>query len=142
MKIQPINYHSNKNDVSPSHRANLWVCESVKGVIEPNRDVFLKAVDMCDKWLRNEMGHILKTMTIRKNTSLVPRVAFREIEYRTTYAYPHEELGHTDQYMVDRYENLEFEFENRKCGFWFNPKSNEFKLLEDFKNVFNYLANK
>lgn len=138
MQVQPIN----QKQSALSFKADLWVCNTVKDVIKSNEKAFVKAAEHCDQWLRNSKGYIAGTMTIRKNTALNPKVAFREFEYRTTYAYPHEESGHTDRYLVDRHENLEFEFGNRKCGFWFNPKSNEFKLLEDFKNVFNYLTNK
>ena len=134
-----INLISNQQK-TPNFQANLWVCKTAGEIIKPNEKVFLKAAERCDQWLRTVKNHIPGTMTIKKNTALNPRLAFREIEYRTTYAYPYEECGHSDPYCVDRYENLEFEYENRRCGFWFNPKSDESKLLEDFKNMFNHLS--
>ena len=136
MKINPINPQQQLTNF----KANLWVCKSVEGVVEPNKKAFLKAAEKCDQWLRNTKGYLAGTMTIKKNTALNPKLAFKEIEYRTTYAYPYEECGHTDPYLVERRENLEFEYENRRCGFWFNPKSDENKLFEDFKNMFNHLS--
>ena len=139
MRIQPVNYSTNKPSVSPSHKANLWVCKSVKDVIKPNEKAFLEAAEMCENWLKNEMGHIFATMTIRKNTALVPKVAIERYENEYSYAYPHEELGHYVTKWVQHHENLEFEVNNHKCGFWLDKDSDANKLLSDFKNMFNYL---
>ena len=136
MRVNPINLQQQ----SPNFQANLWLCKTAGEVIKPNEKTFIKAANRCDEWLRTIKKDLPGTLTIRKNTALNPRLVFKEIEYRTTYAYPYEECGHSDPYWVDRYEDLEFEYENRRCGFWFNPKSDESKLLEDFKNVFNHLT--
>ena len=136
MRISPIN----NQQKTPNFQANLWVCKTAGEIIKPNEKVFLKAANRCDQWLRTVKGHIPGTMTIKKNTALNPRLAFKQIEQKLTYEYPYEETGHYKPVCVDRYEDLEFEYENRKCGFWFDPKSDESKLLEDFKNMFNHLT--
>ena len=140
MKIQPINNNLRNTTVSPSHKANLWVCKSVKEVIEPNKNAFIKAAEMYDGWLNNEKGHIQATMQIRKNTSFLPKVVIERYEPKVTYAYPHEESGYTYNEMKQYYEDLEFEMNGRKCGFWFDPSSSAEKLLSDFKNMFNFLS--
>lgn len=137
MNVSPIN--STNTNVSPNFKANLWVDKSVEKIIEPNKDAFIEAAEKCDEWLRTEMRDILPTMTIRKNTALKPKPVFSRLVSEITYAYPHEESGYQHTYWTQEYEDLEFELNNRKCGFWFNPKSNAEKLLSDFKNMFNYL---
>ena len=139
MKILQINHYSTKSE-SPRFKANLHVEETVKNVISPNEKAFVNASRMCSEWLKKEKGHIHDTMFIRKNTSMVPAVAFEHLVTKTSYAYPHEDSGYTYQAYVKEYEDLEFQVGNRVCGFWFNPKSNADKLLSDFKNMFNYLT--
>ena len=137
MNVSPIN--STNTSVSPNFKANLWVDKSVEKIIESNKSAFSEAAEKCDKWLRTEKKNILSTMTIRKNTALSPKVAFRRMITETTYAYPHEESGYTYTHPVNAYEDLEFELNNRKCGFWFDKESDAEKLFSDFKNMFNYL---
>ena len=141
MKILSINDYS-KNNLSPNFRANLWVDKSVGSVIEGNERAFLEAADKYEKWLRVEKNYVPSTLTIRKNTALVPNVAFEHEIKKVSYAYPHEESGYTYTEKVKEYENLEFELDNKKCGFWFDKNSNAEKLFSDFKNVFNFLNNK
>ena len=139
MKILPINYNANKSNVKPSFNAKLHVSKSVKNIIEPNQKAFTKAAEMFDTWLRTEKNYVPKTLFIRENKSLVPRVAFEHIVSKWSYVYPHEETGHEVRELVKEYENLEFVMEDRACGFWFNEKSDENKLFSDFKNMFDYL---
>lgn len=138
MRISSISSGTTCNK-SSNFRANLWVSKCVKEVIKPNEKNFVKAAEMCDSWLKKDMGHILKTMTIRQNTALNPNVAFERTVYKTSYAYPFEELGYPVIQRVKEYEDLEFEINNRKCGFWFNKDSSAEKLFNDFKNMFYYL---
>ena len=137
MNISQINC-TNTNAV-PNFKANLWVDKSVKEIIEPNKDAFNDAVKRCDNWLRTEKQNVLSTMTIRKNTALNPQIAFTRMITEWSYAYPHEDTGYPWTHPVDEYEDLEFELNNRKCGFWFDKDSNAEKLLNDFKNMFNFL---
>ena len=139
MKILPINQTSSKTAV-PNFKANLHVAESVKKIIEPNEKEFMSAVKMCSEWLKYDKGHIHDTMFIRKNSSIAPAVALEHYVSKTTYAYPFEECGYTYQERVKEYEDLEFQVGNRVCGFWFDAKSNAYKLLDDFKNMFEYLT--
>ncbi len=141
MNIQPINNSQSRTNNAASFKANAWVDKSVESVIKSSKDTFVKAAEHFDAWLRNEQGHVNKTLTIRKNTSLNPKVVLERWESHTSYAYPHEETGHTVQERVKKYEDLEFDLEGRKCGFWFDPASSVYKLVADFKNMFNYLQN-
>lgn len=138
MSISPINYQCKPNNTL-AFKANLWVDKSVQQVIKSNRENFMSATKMFDGWLKTEQGHVLKTLNIRKNTSLVPNVALEREESRISYAYPHEDSGYTIRERIKKYEDLEFELGDRKCGFWFDPDSNVEKLLSDFKNMFNHL---
>ncbi len=138
MNISPISCQS-RNNCSPAFNANLWVDKSVNGVIYKNKETFLKAADSFEHWLQNEKGGVFKTLNIRKNTSLVPKVAIERRESKLSYAYPHEETGYNVTEWVKKYEDLEFELGDRKCGFWFDPAASAEKLVSDFKNMFNYL---
>jgi hypothetical protein len=59
---------------------------------------------MFDTWLRTEKNYVPKTLFIRENKSLVPRVAFEHVVSRWSYAYPHEETGHEVRELVKEYE--------------------------------------
>ena len=135
MRILPTNRFSETN-VSQNFTANLWVDKSVEKIIEPNKKAFLNAAKKCDEWLRHEQGQINSTMIIRKNTALKPQVAFEHPVTKVSYAYPHEDSGHEITEMVKEYEDLEFEMNGRKFGFWFNKNSNEENLFNYFKNMF------
>ena len=137
MNISPINC-ANKN-VSPNFRANLWIDKSVKEIIEPNKITFMDAAEKYGNWLKTEHKNILSTVTIRENTALNPQIALRHQVTEYTFDYPHEESGCPISRMKDEYEDLEFEFNNRKCGFWFDKNSNAEKLFDDFKNMFYFL---
>ena len=139
MKISNVNGYQPKNAV-PNFKANLFVCKSVGEVVKENADVFKAASRRCDEWLKSSKAHVKETMQIRKNTEFDPKVAFVKWEYETTFEYPHEETGYTHTVRREKLEDLEFQVGNRKCGFWFDKSSSENKLLEDFKNVFNYLT--
>lgn len=138
MNISPINNQTMINN-SSAFRANLWVDKSVQNVIKSNKDTFVQAAEKFEGWLEHDKGSVLKTLTIRENSSLNPKVALRRMESKMTYAYPHEESGYMLTEFVNKYENLEFELGDRKCGFWFDPDSSVNKLVSDFKNMFNYL---
>lgn len=141
MKILSIN-NQNKINSCPNFKANLWVDQSVKEVIKGNEKAFLAAAEKCDEWLQTERSHIPLTLTIRKNTNIIPKVAFEHQIRKISYAYPYEIAGCAYYEKVKEYENLEFELNNRKCGFWFNKLSNADKLFSDFQNVFNSLNQK
>lgn len=138
MNISPINCQGQVSRAT-SFKANLFVDKSVQKVIEPNKENFLNAAKKFDGWLRFDKGYVNKTLTVRKNSSLVPGVALERTEERLSYAYPFEESGHPVREQVKKYEDLEFELGGKKCGFWFDPASGVEKLLSDFKNMFNYL---
>lgn len=138
MRISPINCQPD-NNCATAFKANLWVDKSVEKVIAPNKDNFVKAAKVFDEWLHNEKGNVMETLHVRKNSSFMPRVVFDRVESHMSYAYPHEETGHLVEERVKKYEDLEFEMGNRKCGFWFDPASSPYKLVEDFKNMFNFL---
>jgi len=131
MRISPINCHRT------NFNANLFVDKSAEAVIESNRDEFQAAANMYDAWLRHDKANVPETVHIRKNTALFPNKV-NHMERITTYDYPYEE-GYTYNKLVSSPEDLEFQVGDRKEGFWFNPKSDKYKLLEDFKNMFNYL---
>lgn len=136
MNVSPISYN---DKAVPNFRANLWVDKSVKEIIAPNKAAFMEAAEKCNNWLKTERQDILSTMTIRKNTALSPKAAFEHFVEKTTYAYPHEDTGYRYKTLVKEFEDLEFELNNRKCGFWFDKNSSAEKLFSDFKNMFNYL---
>lgn len=138
MKILPVNQQS-KNYSNPACKANLWVDKSVQEVVILNKGTFENAAKMFDEWLQRDQANVSKTLQIRKNTSLFPKVAIEREESRVSYDYPHEESGYTVRKLVKKYEDLEFELGDKKCGFWFDPASNAQKLFSDFKNMFNYL---
>lgn len=138
MNISPINSQFKTNN-SPAFNANLWVSKSVKNIVAPNKENFVKAAEQFDTWLQKEQGHISKTLQIRKNSSLSPKVAIKRPESHISYAYPHEETGHSVTNLVTKYEDLEFEMGDKKCGFWFDPASGVQKLVSDFKNMFHHL---
>ena len=139
MKISAINNCSQMKN-SQSFGSNLWVDKSVEKVIQPNKKAFSEAAKKFDKWLKEEQKAVLATLTIRKNTALEPKVALEHPVVRISYAYPHEDSGYVYTERVKEFEDLEFELNNKKCGFWFNPKSNADELLQYFKNMFNYLS--
>ena len=136
MKILPISYNDKR---MTNFKANLCVDKSVIKIIEPNGCAFLDAACKFKNWLQTEKKDVLSTMTIRKNTALPRKIAFTRMEEVTTYAYPHEDTGYRYKTAVNKYEDLEFELDNKKCGFWFDKDSNAEKLFSDFKNMFNFL---
>ena len=138
MNISPINYQGKTGYAMP-FKANLFVDKSVQKVIEPNKENFLNAAKKFDVWLKNDKGYVNKTLTIRKNPSLVPGVALERTEESLSYAYPFEESGYPVKKLVKKYEDLEFEIGDKRCGFWFDPASGVEKLLSDFKNMFDHL---
>ena len=93
-----------------------------------------------NQWLETEKADVPYTMNIRKNTSLCPDV-FTTKERVTEHVYPYEETGYTVEKIVHHKEDLEFEMNNKKCGFWFNPNSSADELLQSFKNMFNNMYN-
>ncbi len=137
MKCLPIS--NLKMNSTPSFGANLVVDKSVKSVIGMNKSTFLHAAEKCDEWLRNDMGHIDGTMIIRKNPARYPSVALEHTVRVTDYVYPFEETGYTHDVLRKEYEDLEFELNGKKCGFWLNKESKEDELLTYFKNMFNHL---
>ena len=130
-----------KMNSTPSFGANLVVDRSVKKVIDMNKSAFLHAAERCDEWLRSDMGHIDATMIIRKNPAKYPKVAIEHRVTVTDYVYPFEETGYTHSELRKEYENLEFELNGKKCGFWFDKESKEDELLAYFKNMFHHLLN-
>lgn len=138
MRIAPINNLGIKKPAN--FNANLWVDKDVAGVVEENRDTFSEAADRYDAWLRTEKADVPYTMYIRKNTALNPKM-FRTLESVVTHEYPYEECGYTINRVFEHRENLEFDMNNRKCGFWFNPKSNADQLFNDFKTMFENIYN-
>ena len=137
MKIAPITNYSKINN-SPNFKANLWVDNSVEEVIRPNRANFLRAAGVCDEWLRTDKKDVPYTMVIRKNTALVPNKVAHLVNH-LTFAYPFEESGYMVSEVINSDENLEFEMNNKKCGFWFDTESTEDKLLSDFQIMFEHL---
>ena len=136
MNILPVGKQISTNN-STAFKANLFVDKSVEKIVSPNRENFVNAARNLDNWLRSEHGGLFKTLNIRENSSLVPNVVFERVEGRMSYAYPFEENGYMVRERVKKYVDLEFELENKKCGFWFDPASSAEKLLSDFKNMFN-----
>ncbi|MBQ3642626.1 hypothetical protein II906_11990, partial [bacterium] len=128
MKVAPIN-----SGYSNNFKANLWVDKSVDEVVGERKDVFVKAADQFDEWLRTEKADVPLTMNIRKNTALQPKVAIDRVVEKMSYAYPFEETGHPVLEREQKYEDLEFEMGTRKFGFWFDKDSSPAKLLDDFK---------
>ena len=140
MNISPINCQNSVAN-STGFKANLWVDKSVQDVIKNNKKSFAEASKMFDGWLNNEKKHTPKTLTIRKNTSLTPNAVFKQEVSKMYHGYPHEDTGYQIRELVNVYEDLEFDLEGKKCGFWFNPAAGAEKLLSDFKNMFNHLQN-
>lgn len=145
MNISPINCQNSVAN-STGFKANLWVDQSVKEVVKNSEGKFLKASKMFDGWLQNEKKNVNKTLTIRKNTSMSPNAVFKKEVTRTVhtgsyydYSGNYKEEKHDVQELVDVFEDLEFDLEGRKCGFWFDPASGAEKLLSDFKNMFKHL---
>lgn len=145
MKIPAINSHPTttalKTGVKPSFKANLWVEQSVQDVVRTNDSAFKKAAEMFDSWLRHDMKNIAKTVKIRKNSDLYPKVALQHVVEEYIFCYPEDSSPQYNKRFATEYEDLEFEMGNRKCGFWFDKRSNDAKLLDDFKNMFHYLNN-
>lgn len=139
MRISPINCVS-QNHSKPAFKANLHIAESVKPIISANENAFKEAAGWFDGWLKSAKGYVFDTVHIRKNTSLYPAVALERYETERIYVYPHEDTGYDYTRLVKYYEDLEFQMGNKICGFWFDKNSSADKLLEDFKNMFNYLS--
>ncbi|MBQ6515637.1 hypothetical protein IJI31_00495 [bacterium] len=133
MRIAPIN--------NSNFKANVWVDKNVKGVVAPNREAFDEAVGKYQYWLQTAKRDVPYTMNIRENSSLYPDT-FVSKETYDTHEYPYEECGYTVTREVHHTEDLEFEINGKKGGFWFNPNASADQLLDSFKSMFDNLNNK
>ena len=148
MRIAPIKSHLQTN--APNFKANLHVERN--GIIlgssnvsyENQEEKFDRALDKYDEWLKTDAQSIDKTMHIRKNTALYPKeqLVFRLFESYVQDPDPEKEPMRILNERTWVKENLEFEMDGKKCGFYFNPDRNEDELLQDFKNMFLYLLTK
>ena len=138
MKISPINQYSASKQVS-NFRASLKFEDSVFEVVNPENKVFKIATENFNKWLQTRHANLWETVILRKISSIQPKKLFDRLEAKTSYAYPFEECGYSYMEKVSCVENLEFELKGKKCGFWLDPKSNEFDLYADFRTVFQHL---
>ena len=81
-------------------------------------------------------------MYIRENTAEPPKriPIVKEWEIYIDSTTPETDTPYISRQLINVEENLEFEFNNRVCGFYFNPNRSDEELLSDFKSMFDHFT--
>lgn len=147
MKIAPVSGYAPKN--TQSFKANLVVEDSTYDIAKERSSALFRFDDIekdFRKWLKEDRDYKKGTLIIRKNPAKNPKILPIMWESYSEAAYhvgPGEDPdNYTEIHIWNMPENLEFEYNGKKSGFFFN--NNEFRsdkeILGDFKAMFDYLA--